>query len=537
VRDVQALAFAKPIEWLFLVVSLVLTWRYGWILDDAFVYFRYVDNWLFLERGLVFNFGEFVEGYTSPLWVFWLAAARLSRVDYWTLVRVFSLMFALCFWAMCVMLRRRLTKQGPVANLPLAILATHYGVQSYFSSGLETPLVQLMALVYALLALNPKSRWLGLVAGLAPLVRHDLGLPWLVYVVFLTVTARRPPLWLILGGIGTTGAWFVFRITYYADLLPNTYYLKDATDFSQGARYLENTLGSQGLGWVLLGLGALGAWVVWKSRRDGSELPELEGSARGLMLLAALTSMAYVWRAGGDMLFYRFLAFPVVLAVSALHGVAERAWDGLRVPRRELLYPALAALAAFVLALGYPAQLRAHPFTVQAVHGETMRKVDGISDGSWHRYHPELSMSEQRSRENDRLLARYEAFVEGAAPSRHVAEGLCVRAYFAFDRNIVHSWGLTEPILARSDVKSDRPGHKYGLLMLARDLARARRAAGGEAEPGMLRRALARGPRPRWIETNLDAIEAIEHKMYNRHHFGENLARATAATPRILVTP
>jgi hypothetical protein len=177
---VQALAFAKPIEWLFLAVSLFLGWRYAWLLDDAFVYFRYVDNWLFLDRGLVFNRGEFVEGYTSPLWVLLLSGARLTGIDFWTLIRVFSVVFSVCFWAMCVSLRRRLTREGPVANLPLAVFATHYGVLSYFSSGLETPLVQLLALVYGLLALAPHSRWLGVVAGLAPLVRHDLCLPWLV---------------------------------------------------------------------------------------------------------------------------------------------------------------------------------------------------------------------------------------------------------------------------------------------------------------------------------------------------------------------
>jgi hypothetical protein len=175
--------------------------------------------------------------------------------------------------------------------------------------------------------------------------------------------------------------------------------------------------------------------------------------------------------------------------------------------------------------------------TVRAVHGETMLKVDGISDGSWHRYHPELRMSEQRSLENDRLLARYETRTESAAPTRYVTEGLCVRAYFAFDQNIVHRWGLTEPILARTDVKSDRPGHKYGLLRLARELARSRQAARGAGEPVSVRRALARGERPKWIEANLGAIEQVERKMYNRHRFWENLTLATAPTDRIVVAP
>ncbi|MCA9641903.1 MAG: hypothetical protein KC492_14455, partial [Myxococcales bacterium] len=47
-----------PLEWLLLFAGLTLTWRYFWFMDDAFVYFRYVDNCVFLKRGLVFNPGE-----------------------------------------------------------------------------------------------------------------------------------------------------------------------------------------------------------------------------------------------------------------------------------------------------------------------------------------------------------------------------------------------------------------------------------------------------------------------------------------------
>ncbi|MEJ2085289.1 MAG: hypothetical protein P8Y44_06375, partial [Acidobacteriota bacterium] len=50
------------IEWIALAVGIGLTLWYRWLLDDAFVYFRYIDNFLFLKIGLVYNQGEFVEG-------------------------------------------------------------------------------------------------------------------------------------------------------------------------------------------------------------------------------------------------------------------------------------------------------------------------------------------------------------------------------------------------------------------------------------------------------------------------------------------
>jgi hypothetical protein len=47
-------------------------------MDDAYVYARYADNAAQLGRGLVYNAEEFVEGFTSPLWMLWLTLGRAS---------------------------------------------------------------------------------------------------------------------------------------------------------------------------------------------------------------------------------------------------------------------------------------------------------------------------------------------------------------------------------------------------------------------------------------------------------------------------
>src|SRR2546428_487360 len=46
--------------------------RLGWTTDDAYISFRYADN-LVHGRGLVFNVGERVEGYSNFLWTLWCA--------------------------------------------------------------------------------------------------------------------------------------------------------------------------------------------------------------------------------------------------------------------------------------------------------------------------------------------------------------------------------------------------------------------------------------------------------------------------------
>jgi len=52
--DAQRAGWPRPtaIEWLCLAASLLLSLQYSWLLDDAFIYFRYVDNLVHLGRGL-----------------------------------------------------------------------------------------------------------------------------------------------------------------------------------------------------------------------------------------------------------------------------------------------------------------------------------------------------------------------------------------------------------------------------------------------------------------------------------------------------
>ena len=52
------------------VVQAALWWQ--WTIDDSFISYRYAAN-LAAGHGLVFNHGEWVEGYSNPMWVLILA--------------------------------------------------------------------------------------------------------------------------------------------------------------------------------------------------------------------------------------------------------------------------------------------------------------------------------------------------------------------------------------------------------------------------------------------------------------------------------
>ena len=86
------------IEVISLIFGGLFVLLYAWIMDDAYVYFRYVDNWIIHGEGLVWNPGEYVEGFSSPIWPLVLGAFRFLHFDYWFLIRLFAILFFIAFY-------------------------------------------------------------------------------------------------------------------------------------------------------------------------------------------------------------------------------------------------------------------------------------------------------------------------------------------------------------------------------------------------------------------------------------------------------
>ena len=518
----------QAIEWFALAVGVALTLRYRWLLDDAFVYFRYIDNLLFLKLGLVYNQGEFVEGYSSPLWMLLLLVGRALHFDYWILVQILGCGLFAVFWMLLVRLNRQMSPPGPVLNFPLLYLAPNYAVLSYFTSGLETPLVQVMAVVYALFILNPTSRLLTVMVALSPLVRHELALPWILVFLWSWLRQRRFPGRLSLTTLAIVGGWMLFRIYYYADLFPNTFYLKNVVDIGQGWVYLHDTLSSYRfyLVFVVLAVGLIGLLARKRSGED------LDLAARGMMLLVAASVAGYVVKIGGDPRHFRYLAFPFVLAVCGSAGLAERFLP--TGPERKRWMPAtIGVMLVLVFFWAYPPQLDRHPVT----HQEKERMVENIRDASHHRH----DESRQHGRWNaDANIALMKEFRQQQQPEFHylgVTNRIrCLVAYRQFRYRVINVFGLTDPFLARAEVQVDWAAHKWALLPMARDIRRIYR----QAEPvgrGMFRRAVRRRKPPQWVKQNLDTLEVIERKVFNRHDLFENLKLAFTFPGKIEPVP
>jgi hypothetical protein len=504
----------RGVEWLYLAGGLFFVLRYLWFLDDAFIYYRYVDNFLFLKIGLVYNAGEYADGISGPLWLLVLLPLRALELGWGTIVRSAALVgFALFAW-MLIGLNRRLAGPSPRINFPLAYLGFNYGVLCYFSSGLGTPLIQIAAVAYALYVLRPGSRWLAVLVGITPLIRYELWLPLILAAAWSWLRCRRPP-WLLLAVAAVAGAsWTLFHVWYYADFFPVTFYLKDELAFAQGWTYLHDTLGTY---WFyLFALAFLLLIVVLQ--RAGEQIWLAE---RGVMLLIATALTLYVVKVGGDARHYRYLAFPFCLAICSTAGLLERAWLHFFQERLLRLAPALGLLVAALSLSFYPAQLRAHPLNGNVRH----RTLKGIADANIHRHNPDLQPESWEGRTSPNQMRAFRERTRRFHYRGIASSGWCVESYCHFDLRIVQHFGLTEPFLARTDSPTTRPSHKHGLIPLAKDLVEMRRGR-RNLDRGMFRRLVERGRAPEWIARNLETIEVIERKVYNRHELRENLRLA-----------
>jgi hypothetical protein len=500
-----------------LLIGLALIWRYQWTMDDAFVYARYGDNLVLNGFGLVYNRGEFVEGFSSPLWMSWLAAWRATGLSYGAIWLATGLVSFAGAWWLCIRIAEHLGPRGLRIHLPLAYLAANYAVTSFFTSGLETPLLQVVALGYGLFFLQPRSKLAIALVGLSPLVRPELGAVFIFAMVAVGVRERRFPWRVLLLGGGTSLLWLGFRIYYYADFFPNTFYLKHGQLVGHGLHYFVDTFWSYHFELLALVSGI----AFWRARRAGRSLADLKSRPRVEMLAAAALMTAYAIYVGGDAMHYRFLAFPFCLAAVAASGLLEEGLAGANSARKRWLYPSITALAAAVSLSFQPPQRDVH-----ALRGAGDPHLENwISDPGRHRRR--TNMRELAWFDGDDDKKRKISEDPDAFRYRSVrVTGWCTLAHFHYDERIVHDLGLTDPILARADVHADRPGHKFGLRWLARDLADVYLREGPSVEPGQLRAAAKQHRARAWIGENLDEIELIERKVYNRHQFRENLGLA-----------
>ncbi|HEY7136272.1 MAG TPA: hypothetical protein VIB48_14525 [Acidimicrobiia bacterium] len=324
----------------------VLAWRHRWTADDGFIHFRVVEQ-LLHGNGPVFNPGERVEASTSPAWVGVLALAKLAlpvRLEYlalWLslLASVFGLVASglgavpLATGAEPTWASRPNRLLVPCGTLIVVALPPFW---DYATSGLEMGLTFgwlgacfWATVAYARASARVQSRrrwWVAVLVGVGPLIRPDLGVFSVCFLLALLVVSDRrgwrSRLAMVGAAVAIPAAYELFRMGYYAALVPNTAIAKSAgtAEWRRGVHYVGNFVRPYWLAVPLALLAVVLATLGLRLVRDNER--RLLAVAAAPIVGSALHAL-YVVRVGGDYMHARMLlpalfAFTMPVAVVAV---------------------------------------------------------------------------------------------------------------------------------------------------------------------------------------------------------------------------
>ncbi len=323
--------------------------------EDAFISFRYARH-LVSGHGLVYNPGERVEGYTNFLWTLLMAAGMAAGIDPVPWSRWLGIAAAL---ALVLFTGRWARREGNATSGALAavLVAAVPGMAAEAVQGLETvPFALLVAAgVRSWVVVHrrwrdgspwrPGDLWPALLLWLAALTRPEgLGVAGLCLLGSwweargAALPARRRSLALFSLVLLLYLPYWFWRLHYYGDPLPNTFYAKTGG----GLRHL--VLGLHYLGRFLVlhpSLTLLGVGAVLLARRRAAAL--LPGGR--VVLVVLLGYAAEIAAVGGDFKeTFRFV-LPLVPLGAVLAAVPVAGWWSVSASRVRWTGTALLAVA------------------------------------------------------------------------------------------------------------------------------------------------------------------------------------------------
>lgn len=325
-----------------LLFAVLVAFRHRFYQDDAFISLTYSRS-LLEGKGLVWVSGERLEGYTSLAFVLLVALLGATGIDLLTASRLVGVGAGAAVVVAVVRHFRPARRDGGrlelhhrlLQALAGSLLLTSTPFVSWSFGGMEATLFALFLTLSTLamakildtrtVSSSPARPAFAAALGLAvaTLARPEGGLFWLVYAGFLVWQARRSGNrrqgWLqqvapfVLGYVVLLAPVAAFKLLYYGELLPNTFYAKSwglplSFKLEQGAAYVADYVTEA----PALVLFALALFVV--SAVAGKRDPAVT-----LVVVATGVYVAYQATIGGDFMEeFRFFVPLIPLLVLAL---------------------------------------------------------------------------------------------------------------------------------------------------------------------------------------------------------------------------
>ena len=313
-----------------LIPNLVLRLQF----EDQLIVLRYARN-LAEGNGLVYNAGERVMGFTTPLFTVLSSLFVLLGGDQaaaWQ--NGFGLLCMLGTAALAARLLVRLSA-GPAAPLAVALVTFNPAVAyNYLYLGMEIHLFALLFLLALDLHLSDRATAAAVTSALLFLTRPEGALLAAMLIAHGWLRERKPPLRQAVAALAVPLPWLLVSLGYYGGVLPKTLAAKEGESIVSPWRYLDLVREA----YAEAGSSLLAAYSPWLAQSIAGPLLLLG------LLLAGATALL---RRRPDL--WPLIAFPLgaLLGYAAIGSLPGYTWH----------YYTLNILCAFLLALGVHASL------------------------------------------------------------------------------------------------------------------------------------------------------------------------------------
>jgi arabinofuranosyltransferase len=204
-----------------------------WFTDDAFIAFRYANNF-YNGLGLVFNAGQYVQGYTNFLWMIILICLKFLSIDFQTSAVLINLVsyLLLSFIVYCFLKKLFTAKSATFYFLStIAIVSAPNLLAWVVGGGLEGPLFTTLLTVSFYFLLYKENKIICAVFFVLTTLTRPEGILFfflaLLYLLFFDESNRKKNISAFLFSyIIPIAGYFTWSYFYYDDILPNTFYAK-----------------------------------------------------------------------------------------------------------------------------------------------------------------------------------------------------------------------------------------------------------------------------------------------------------------------
>ncbi len=464
-----------------LVLIAVVGWAHRWIFDDGFIYLRVVRQ-VRVGHGPVFNAGERVEAFTSPLWVAVLSVAdlltpfRLEWIAVWLGI-LCSLLGGALAMAGAARLTRLDARDGFLVPVGFFVFAAVLPVWYFETSGLETGLafawLGACTWILASWARTEGARMSrpGLVViGLGWLVRPELLVDSVVFVALVLIFTWRGATWpgrlgAMLWATGLPLAYQIFRMGYYGSTVANTAIAKEGSRLrlDAGWSYFQDFVRPYWL-WIPVVILVAGVYAPLAIRLLRTRHARAVGVLAAFVLAAAGNAGGVV-AFGGDYLHGRLL-LPALFAFCAPIAVVPAT------ARYAASVGALAWATVCLVALRPPETRSSSVFTFKKAIAYGLPQASGrvtLADAGWGRGNKVIALLAGRAVFINKTgfgapdVERINPPVAAGVPLPTVVMGAIGALGYALgpDVSILDLNGLADPLTAHLALaRRGQPGHE-----------------------------------------------------------------------------